>query len=141
MKFIKITTNLTKEESIAFFENVSPVLKRRLFDLENEILDVTLHREPFVVFMTPTTCQELELMSLYKSIGLPIKVEDVTTEAIYGFHNTTDAEVLEAKETDWQFDELVKRFILENSSMDDVLDKISLYGIESLTESDKTFLP
>jgi len=125
---------------VQLFEKAPSVLKRRLFDIENEIKDVTLHKEPCIIFMTPMPHQELEVMQLYKSLGIDIKIQDLTMDAIYGFHKTKDADVIEAKETEWQFDELVNDFIVSNSSTDDVLDKISLYGMESITEADRTFL-
>lgn len=140
MNFIKITLNKTKEEMVQLLEKAPNVLKRRLFDIENEIKDVTLHKEPCVIFMTPMPHQELEVMQLYKSLGVDIKIEDLTMEAIYGFYKTTDADVIEAKETEWQFDQLVNEFILTNADRDNVLDKISLYGMESITETDRSFL-
>ena len=140
MKFIKITLNKSKEELVAIFEEAPKVLITRLFEIENEIKNITLHQEPCVVFMTPNINQELEVLNLYHNLGLNVKVEDLSQEALFNFHNSVDSDVITAINSEWQFKELVTDYILNNSNIDYVLDKINLHGIGSLIEADKQFL-
>lgn len=139
MKFIKITLYKSKEELVEIFDKASKILTARLFDIENQIKHVTIHQEPCVIFMTPTAHQELEVLNLYKSLGLDIKLEDLSQEAIFSFYHTKDLDVIDANIKEWQFKELLQNYIRVNSDSDQVLDKINLHGIGSLTEADKQF--
>lgn len=140
MKFIKVTLDLTVEEILKHFETVEPVIKSRIYDLESTIEDITLNDGNIVVFMTPNPYQEFEYMKLYDSIGLKIKFHDLTEEALYNFYASVDADIMKARASEWHFDEFVKKFILLNSDTNVVLDKINLYGVNALTEEDKSFL-
>ena len=141
MKFLKITCLKSKEEMLDIYKNASTVLQKELFDLENAIVDVTMDNAP-VVFMIPTPVQEMEFERLYKLIGWweHVIIEDMTDVAMFGFYKTEDKDVLQAQEEEWQFNKMIEKFVLENSTVDTVLDKISEHGIGSLSEADQKIL-
>ena len=63
------------------------------------------------------------------------KIEDITDEVLFGQHGM-EAYGFFKEELTFSFDD----YIVESITKDIVLDKISLYGIESLTENDKRIL-
>ena len=62
-------------------------------------------------------------------------IEDITDEVLYGQHNMEIYGFFK-NEMIMIFDE----YIIDNITKDIVLDKINLYGVESLTENDKRIL-
>ena len=140
MKFIKVTTKKPALELNEEFLNIPPVISARIFTLESEIKDFALeNRLVSSVYMTPTAYQWFEWQQLYKTTDVEFIIEDLTAEALYGFYNNQDADVVEAL-SNWKFQELLKHFIDMNSDTDTVLEKISKHGIGSLTEADRHFL-
>ncbi len=72
--------------------------------------------------------------SLGKMIGMKYKINDLTKDALVGKLNN---DLIKNK---YLMTNIINRFILENASVDDILDKINLMGIKSLTNIDKQIL-
>jgi len=122
----KISTNLTKEQNDKFTKNLT------LDDLDlletinlDQMIDV-IENEFIVSYVI---CTELDLEKLktflYKYKVL-FEVENITKKFLKG-HEKVD-------------DEIFLKYLEHNLTINDVLDKISEIGIESLTDIDKKIL-
>lgn len=121
------------------FENED--VKEKMFDLEDSTTVVdSEYQSKFVAFAMLTLSQVIEVQKLYEATGLDFKIEDVTTEALHGFYGTKDGAAIEMLASEWKMVEMVDKFVKECAEVDDVLDKISKFGMTSLTKVDHIVL-
>lgn len=73
-----------------------------------------------------------KLINLFKNLGVLIDYEDLTKSVERGVFNLTD--------NTSEFGKAFRNFIRENLNVDYVLDKISKFGVDSLTKEEKKFL-
>lgn len=121
------------------FENED--IKKRLFELDDNTTAATSeYNGQFVAFGILTALQTVEVKKLYEATGLDFKIEDVTSEALHGFYGTKDGAAIEMLASEWKMVEIVDKFVKECADVDDVLDKISKFGMTSLTQVDHIVL-
>lgn len=138
MKIIKLTIEPTKEQSNAPAETLSEQAKE-LFDIlekYNTIIDLEVIESDIDIFYILIDEMGINSMvNFFINTGITIKIEDVSKQVINGtFQLPTNEENIE------QFNEMKKMFFQTQVEVDDILDKISEFGIESLTELDKQIL-
>lgn len=73
-----------------------------------------------------------KLINLFKNLGVLIDYEDLTKSVERGVFNLTD--------NTSEFGKAFQNFIRENLNVDYVLDKISKFGMDSLSEDELNFL-
>ena len=86
---------------------------------------IGIFSEEFIVFIK-SMCEKYEVK---------YKITDITDEYIY---SSSAFEEFLNKYSDKRKD--IEKYILHNTSVDDVLDKINKFGIDSITEIDKKIL-
>jgi hypothetical protein len=86
---------------------------------------IGIFSEEFIVFIK-SMCEKYEVR---------YKITDITDEYIY---SSSAFEEFLNKYSDKRKD--IEKYILHNTSIDDVLDKINKFGIDSMTEIDKKIL-
>jgi hypothetical protein len=86
---------------------------------------IGIFSEEFIVFIK-SMCEKYEVK---------YKITDITDEYIY---SSSAFEEFLNKYSDKRKD--IEKYILHNTSVDDVLDKINKFGIDSMTEIDKKIL-
>jgi hypothetical protein len=139
MKFIKMYQTKSKDELEEIEKNVDPYIEESIEEIFNGVQYFDLNDEIQTVFIIVTPTQEHELKHYAYALGTKTVFVDVTTQALHRFFNTNDPEVLKMMADDKGV-AMVEEFITNNTSVDEVLDKIGLYGMGSLNEIDSTFL-
>lgn len=140
MKFLKYYTYHTKDELDSFKTEMGEFVEQRYEELEKETFEIEIEHEGqkyyFGIF-SPNIEKEFTSLNSYHSAQ--IIIEDLTTDALLGFYGNNKPEIKTAL-VDTDFQDLLKVFISQNSNTDIVLEKISKYGMDSLTEVDRNFL-
>lgn len=136
-KFIKIQTNHTRVELDAILAELNPIevdllralyLGFKYYEFENENNHVVMY-----AYMEEHTVKEL--CKEYVKHGVSFNFTDITKEV--KFHDTY---FFPKEEREAKLVTLIHEFINENICVDDVLDKISELGSDSLTDLDKQIL-
>lgn len=138
-KFIMAVPKHNNEELKKIENSCDEFIRNKFEELDERIKSVDIATDPQTIFYIVTITEEHELKNYTNAAGIKIKFVDLTKEAIHRFHNTEDATIQLAFKNE-DFVTMLDEYISFNSSSDEVLDKISKYGIESLTETDKSFL-
>jgi siroheme synthase (precorrin-2 oxidase/ferrochelatase) len=129
----------SKDELEEIENNVDPYIEESIEEIFNGVKYFDINDEIQTVFIIVTPTQEHELKHYAYALGTKTVFVDITTQALHRFFNTNDPEVLKMMADDKGV-AMVEEFITNNTSVDEVLDKIGLYGIGSLNEIDSTFL-
>lgn len=136
-KFIKIQTNHTKAELDAILAELDPIEVEFLRDL---YLNFSYHEfvdnNGFVCMYAYMEEQFVkEICRKYVDLGVSFRFTDITKEV--KFHDTY---FFPKEERDAKLVALIHNFINVNISVDDVLEKISELGSDSLTDLDRQIL-
>lgn len=78
-----------------------------------------------------------ELRSLLEAYGLLLEIREVTEDILYNRLSVSDYAIFSKEDRHM---EILDQYIQVNLNVDRILDKISIYGIESLTPVDKSIL-
>jgi hypothetical protein len=141
MRFFKLTSTLPTAQIEAMGQD--PKYSDLLHELdqhERGLNEVTIYDQEYpLTFMAIYEYEMKPLFEVYKKCPFPVHTSDVTDEALIGFYDTKDSQIKEAF-SDPRFIDFLNRFILNNANKNIVLDKISKYGLISLSDVDKQIL-
>jgi hypothetical protein len=102
-------------------------------DFSNNIaFDLVNGLETAYCFLDNYKCEKL--VKIFKKYNVLIEHRDITNKVLFGGVKITESDCVDT------FDKLSKNFMIDNLTIDDILDKINEMGIESLTEIDKKIL-
>lgn len=138
MKIIKLTIEPTKEQSNAPAEILSEQAMG-FFDILEQYTNVldteAVESEIDILYILIDETGINNVVNYFINIGITIKIEDVSKQIINGtFPLPTNEENIE------EFNTMKEIFFQTCVEVDDILDKINEFGIESLTELDKQIL-
>jgi len=128
MYIYKINTSLTKEQSEKIFDELTPKEIRELNSYKLLAKDIEVDHKMISYIITDRSTIVRILLFLRRK-NLKFFFEDVSEDILFG--KTT---------FDGEFGEKIKIFIKNNLNIDNILDKISKFGINSLSKLDKEFL-
>ncbi len=144
-----LTSKDDNDERDKNFEKLPKEIQKKWIDILDEVrwLDVDYYGELFHKYKgdletSMCICHDSYLKHIFKlkeiadeGLDAYFKIEDISEEVLYSKHDTS---VYGDKK------DIVQRFlddyIIDNIKKDHILDKINLYGLESLTENDKRIL-
>ena len=141
MKLIKVTTIHTQDEIDYILGNINKhhiEILERLYSTFNYV--EFLNEDNFVsmfCIVDDTTMDKLR--DNYNSLSITFKFEDLTKDVL--LCNKIKIDFLEYSVDVSDFiEDLVNSFYLDNVTVDDILDKISIKGIKSINDVDKIIL-
>lgn len=141
MKLIKVTTIHTQDEIDYILGNINKhhiEILERLYSTFNYV--EFLNEDNFVsmfCIVDDTTMDKLR--DNYNSLSIIFKFEDLTKDVL--LCNKIKIDFLEYSVDVSDFiEDLVNSFYLDNVTVDDILDKISIKGIKSINDVDKIIL-
>ena len=141
MKLIKVTTIHTQDEIDYILGNINKhhiEILERLYSTFNYV--EFLNEDNFVsmfCIVDDTTMDKLR--DNYNSLSIIFKFEDFTKDVL--LCNKIKIDFLEYSVDVSDFiEDLVNSFYLDNVTVDDILDKISIKGIKSINDVDKIIL-
>ncbi len=137
MRFIKVTTNLTKPEIDSILASTSTDDKTTIANLYDSFSHVELIEVDKTVSMFAVIHQNIitDVFELYVKMGINFKYEDITERVLFS--------CLEANsypEVSKKLSKLINEYISNYLTVDNVLDKISEMGRDSLNEVDMKVL-
>jgi hypothetical protein len=141
MRLINITTNHTNEDidDILYYLSESEI--HIIKNIYNRIKFVEYVKNNFnCMFCIVNNYDIDELSNLYDSLGIKFKIEDITKKVILCDHINTSYFSEQGFDVSIDIDNLIKDFYKDNITIDDILDKINLKGIKSITKLDKLIL-
>jgi hypothetical protein len=141
MKLIKVTTIHTQDEIDYILGNINKhhiEILERLYSTFNYV--EFLNEDNFVsMFCIVDDATMDKLRDNYNSLSIIFKFEDLTKDVL--LCNKIKIDFLEYSVDVSDFiEELVNSFYLDNVTVDDILDKISIKGIKSINDVDKIIL-
>lgn len=129
MKLFRFKTSLTMEDAIKINESLSPADQEFASQVDIKSYDV-IEDGRFCMYAFSDDVNITKAMHLFRKNGVPFKLKDISENALMGEINVNDVE----------FKGQLNHWLMENLSVDDVLDKINKHGIESLTDIDRFVL-
>lgn len=141
MKLIKVTTIHTQDEIDYILGNINKhhiEILERLYSTFNYV--EFLNEDNFVsMFCIVDDTTMNKLRDNYNSLSIIFKFEDLTKDVL--LCNKIKIDFLEYSVDVSDFiEDLVNSFYLDNVTVDDILDKISIKGIKSINDVDKIIL-
>ena len=127
--FYRIKTNLTKEQSEKIVDSLTPIEVERLESYKLKAYDEEIEGQiNSYIIIDRYVFTRILLFLRQKSIDF--EYEDISESVLTGDISFRDT----------NFENEVNEFIINNITVDHILDKINKFGIQSLTESDKIIL-
>jgi hypothetical protein len=141
MKLIKIITTHTQEEIDEILVNMSKYHIKILSNLYSTFNYVEFINEYNFVSMFCVVDDNIidKLKVNYNSLSISFKFEDITKDVL--LCNKIRTNFLEdGVDVSDSINDLINSFYLDNITIDDILDKISVKGIKSINDVDKILL-
>jgi len=125
----RIDTELTKEQSDKIVNSLSILEIERLESYNLKAFDIEVNGRVSSYIITDRYVLSRIIIFLRQK-NIEFKYEDISEDVLIGY--------ISFKET--SFEDEVEEFIINNITLDNILDKINKFGIESLTVKDKMIL-
>ena len=141
MKLIKITTKHTQDEIDDIVNSLNKYHIEILENLYSKFNYVEFINEDNFVSMFCVVDDNImdKLRDSYINLSIRFKFEDLTKDAL--LCNKIKTDFLEyGTDVSDMIDDLINSFYLDNITVDDILDKISVKGVKSINDVDKLLL-
>jgi len=137
MKFLKITTGHTSLELNDILTAQTPELVNQIEDLFHSFKYIEFENELGLQCMFAFGEEEIlnDIFEVFHTLSINFVNKDITEDILKG-----NLPRLEDKHTDAMLRILIDDFLTENQTIDNILDKISESGIDSLNNYDKSIL-
>ncbi len=141
MRLINVTTNHTNDDIDDLLYSLSESEIRKIKTIYDKIRFVEYVDNNFNCMFCIVNDYDIDdLSNLYKNLSVKFKMEDLTKSILLG----DDIKISYLSERGFDvsidIDNLIKEFYKENATADDILDKINIKGIKSITKVDKLIL-
>lgn len=141
MRLINITTNHTNEyiDDILYTLSESEIHKIKI--IYDKIRFVEYVKDNFNCMFCIVNDYDIDdLSKLYDTLSVKFKMEDLTKKVILCDDINTSYLSERGFDVSKEINNLIKDFYKENVTVDDILDKINIKGIKSITKVDKLIL-
>lgn len=141
MKLIKVTTKHTQNEIDKIFNKINKYHLEILENLYSKFNYVEYINEDNYVSMFCVIDDNImnKLRDSYINLSINFKFEDLTKDAL--LCNKIKTNFLEdGVDVSEMITDLINSFYLDNITVDDILDKISVKGVKSINDVDKILL-
>jgi hypothetical protein len=141
MRLIKVTTSHTNEDIDDILYTLSESEIKNIKNIYGKIKFVEYVDNLFsCMFCILDNYDIIDLENLYRNLSIDFKIEDITKNVLL----SEDIKTLYLNENGFdmskEINKLIKEFYKQNVTTDDILDKINLKGITSITKLDKLIL-
>ena len=141
MRLINVTTNHTNDDIDDLLYSLSEIEIHKIKTIYDKIRFVEYVDNNFNCMFCIVSDYDIDdLSNLYKNLSVKFKMEDLTKNVLLG----EDIKISYLSERGFDvsidIDNLIKEFYKENATADDILDKINIKGIKSITKVDKLIL-
>ena len=141
MRLINITTRHTNEDIDDILYTLSESEIHKIKIIYDKIRFVEYVKDNFnCMFCIVNEYDIDDLSKLYNTLSVKFKMEDITRKVILGDDINTSYLSERGFDLSKEINNLIKDFYKENVTTDDILDKINLKGIKSITKVDKLIL-
>jgi hypothetical protein len=127
--FYRIKTNLTKEQSEKIVDSLTPIEVERLESYKLKAYDEEIEGQ-INSYIISDRYVFTRILLFLRQKSIDFEYEDISESVLTGDISFRDT----------NFENEVNEFIINNITVDHILDKINKFGIQSLTESDKIIL-
>jgi hypothetical protein len=127
--FYRIKTNLTKEQSEKIVDSLTPIEVERLESYKLKAYDEEIEGQ-INSYIISDRYVFTRIILFLRQKSIDFEYEDISESVLTGDISFKDT----------NFENEVNEFIINNITVDHILDKINKFGIQSLTESDKIIL-
>ncbi len=141
MRLINITTNHTNEDIDDILYTLSESEIHKIKIIYDKIRFVEYVKDNFNCMFCIVNDYDIDdLSKLYDTLSVKFKMEDLTKKVILCDDINTSYLSERGFDVSKEINNLIKDFYKENVTADDILDKINLKGIKSITKVDKLIL-
>jgi hypothetical protein len=141
MRLINVTTNHTNEDIDDILYTLSESEIHKIKIIYDKIRFVEYVKDNFNCMFCIVNDYDIEdLSKLYDTLSVKFKMEDLTKKVILCDDINTSYLSERGFDVSKEINNLIKDFYKENVTADDILDKINLKGIKSITKIDKLIL-
>ncbi len=141
MRLINITTRHTNEDIDDILYTLSESEIHKIKIIYDKIRFVEYVKDNFNCMFCIVNDYDIEdLSKLYDTLSVKFKMEDLTKKVILCDDINTSYLSERGFDVSKEINNLIKDFYKENVTADDILDKINLKGIKSITKVDKLIL-
>jgi len=141
MRLINITTRHTNEDIDDILYTLSESEIHKIKIIYDKIRFVEYVKDNFNCMFCIVNDYDIEdLSKLYDTLSVKFKMEDLTKKVILCDDINTSYLSERGFDVSKEINNLIKDFYKENVTADDILDKINLKGIKSITKIDKLIL-
>lgn len=141
MRLINITTNHTNDDIDDLLYSLSEGEIHKIKIIYDKIRFVEYVDNNFnCMFCIVNDYNIDDLSNLYKNLSVKFKMKDLTKSVLLGDDINTSYLSERGFDVSKEINELIKEFYKENVTADDILDKINIKGIKSITKLDKLIL-
>jgi len=127
--FYRIKTNLTKEQSEKIVDSLTPIEVERLESYKLKAYDEEIEGQ-INSYIISDRYVFTRILLFLRQKSIDFEYEDISESVLTGDISFKDT----------NFENEVNEFIINNITVDHILDKINKFGIQSLTECDKIIL-
>lgn len=141
MKLVKVTTKHTQDEINSIVNSLNKYHIKILENLYSTFNYVEFLNENNIVSMFCIVDDDMicKLKDNYNSLSISFKFEDLTKDVL--LCNKIKTDFLEhGADVGDMINDLINSFYLDNITVDDILDKISIKGVKSINDIDKIIL-
>lgn len=137
MEFIKLETQHTSEQLEVIFSNLSEELQGEIEELYSlfKYIEFTNNKGNQCMFLFGEKDIINNLFGSFYSLDINFTTDNITEDILKG-----NLPTLEDKHTNAMLRIIIDEFLQQNQTIDNILDKISESGIESLNNYDKSIL-
>ena len=141
MRLINVTTNHTNEDIDDILYTLSESEIHKIKIIYDKIRFVEYVKDNFNCMFCIVNDYDIDdLSKLYDTLSVKFKMEDLTKKVILCDDINTSYLSERGFDVSKEINNLIKDFYKENVTADDILDKINLKGIKSITKIDKLIL-
>ena len=141
MRLINITTSHTNEDIDDILYTLSESEIHKIKTIYDKIRFVEYVKDNFNCMFCIVNDYDIDdLSKLYNTLSVKFKMEDITKKVILCDDVNTSYLSDGGFDVSKEIDNLIKDFYKDNVTTDDILDKINLKGIKSITKVDKLIL-
>jgi hypothetical protein len=141
MKLINITTRHTNDDIDNILYTLSESEIHKIKIIYDKIRFVEYVKSNFNCMFCIVNDYDIDdLSKLYNTLSVKFKMEDITRKVLLGDDINTSYLSERGFDVSKEINNLIKDFYKENVTSDDILDKINLKGIKSITKIDKLIL-
>ena len=141
MRLINVTTNHTNEDIDDILYTLSESEIHKIKIIYDKIRFVEYVKDNFNCMFCIVNDYDIDdLSKLYDTLSVKFKMEDLTKKVILCDDINTSYLSERGFDVSKEINNLIKDFYKENVTADDILDKINIKGIKSITKIDKLIL-